>query len=152
MLSKYPIYLYFFSATKLFIRYFYFTLMSVRTFTFQLIMVTILVSVLLWLLTTFPVLKAHQELSWMSLALFVFISIIMFFSGRWGVGNENKSTFIGLMYAYMGGKMLLSVIMITLYYLYYEPDSKLFILPFFLVYFIYTIFESYFLMKLNDAG
>lgn len=125
--------------------------MTVRQFASQLTIVTIFVGVVLWLLSTFAVFGNHQQLSWMSLALFVVISIAMFFSGRWGVENDNKNTFIGLMYLYMGGKMILSIMLITLYYYYFEPETKLFILPFFLVYFIYTIFESYFLMKLNDG-
>ena len=66
------------------------------------------------------------------------------------MNNDNKNTFIGLMYAYMGGKMFLSVVLIMLYYFYVEPETKLFILPFFVVYLIFTIFESYFLMKLNE--
>lgn len=124
--------------------------MNVRQFVSQLTIVTIIVSVVLWLLSTFPIFDTHQRLSWMSLILFVIISIIMFFSGRWGVAHANKGMFISLMYAYMGLKMLLSIIMIMLYYFYVEPESNLFILPFFTVYFIYTIFESYFLMKLNE--
>jgi hypothetical protein len=124
--------------------------MSVRQFASQLTIVTILVSVVLWMLSVFPIFDTHQRLSWMSLMLFVGISIFMFFSGRWGVGHSNKIMFISLMYGYMGLKMLLSIILIMLYYFYVEPESNLFILPFFTVYFIYTIFESYFLIKLND--
>lgn len=126
--------------------------MSVRQFTSQLLMVTVLVGVVVWLLSSLPVFHAHQRLSWLSLLLFSFISIVMYFTGRWGVNNDNKNTFIGLMYAYMGGKMFLSVVLIMLYYFYVEPETKLFILPFFVVYLIFTVFESYFLMKLNDSS
>lgn len=124
--------------------------MSVREFTAQLFLVTLFVGIVLWLLSFLPIFHAHQQLSWLSLLLFFVISIVMYFTGRWGVNNENKNTFIGLMYAYMGGKMFLSIVLIMLYYFYVEPETKLFILPFFVVYFIFTIFESYFLMKLND--
>jgi hypothetical protein len=125
--------------------------MSVRQFALQLTIVTTFVSVVLWMLSVLPIFDTHQQLSWMSLILFVVISIIMYFSGRWGAGHSNKIVFISLMYGYMGLKMLLSIIMIMLYYFYVEPESNLFILPFFTVYFIYTIFESYFLIKLNEA-
>jgi|AntRauTorckE5430_2_1112549.scaffolds.fasta_scaffold19852_2 uncharacterized membrane protein YfcA len=125
--------------------------MSVRQFASQLTIVTIFVSVVLWILSALPLFYTHQQLSWMSLILFVAISMVMFFSGRWGAAHENKGLFISLMYIYMGFKMLLSIMLIMLYYLYAEPESNLFILPFFTVYFIFTIFESYFLMKLSDA-
>lgn len=124
--------------------------MTVRQFALQLTIVTIIVSVVLWLLSAFPIFDTHQQLSWLSLIFFVIISILMFFSGRWGIGHPNKVMFISLMYIYMGLKMLLSIMLIILYYLYVEPESNLFILPFFTVYFIFTIFESYFLMKLNE--
>ena len=126
--------------------------MNVQQFTSQLLLVTFFVGVLLWLLSLLPVFEVHQQLSWLSLILFFLISIIMYFTGRWGINNENKNTFIGLMYAYMGGKMFLSTILIILYYYYAEPDTKLFILPFFVVYLIFTVFESYFLMKLNESS
>ena len=124
--------------------------MSVRQFTVQLLLVTLFVGVVLWLLSSLPIFEIHQQLSWLSLILFFIISIVMYFTGRWGVNNDNKNTFISLMYAYMGGKMFLSVVLIMMYYFYVEPNTKLFILPFFVVYLIFTIFESYFLMKLND--
>lgn len=126
--------------------------MAVRQFILQLSIVTVFAGVVLWLLSTFSIFNKHQLLSWMSLILFIVISVIMYFSGRWGVGHSNKMIFISLMYAYMGLKMLLSIIMIMLYYIYVEPESNLFILPFFTVYLIFTIFESYFLMKLNKTG
>lgn len=124
--------------------------MSVRQFAVQLSLVTLFIGVLLWFLSSFSVFYEHQHLSWLSLLLFFFISIVMYFSGRWGIRNDNKNLFIGLVYAYMGGKMLLSILLIVLYYFYVEPSTKLFILPFFVVYFVFTIFESYFLVKLND--
>jgi MFS family permease len=126
--------------------------MNVRQFLTQLAAVTAIIGVLLWLLTLIPVFRTYQLFSWLSTVLFIAISIGMFFSGRWATKQPNKNLFISLMYVYMGGKMLLSILLITLYYLYVEPTSKLFILPFFVVYFSYTIFESYFLMKLNKKN
>ncbi len=134
------------------IQYRNYFIMSVRQFSIQLVLVTVFVCAVLLLLSIFPAFYAHRQMSFLSLVMFFFISIVMFFTGRWGTSHENKSTFIGLMYLYMGGKMILSVLMILLYYLYIEPETKLFILPFFVVYFIYTIFESYFLMKLSDTN
>ena len=124
--------------------------MSVRQFAVQLSLVTLFIGALLWLLSTFSIFHDHRYLSWLSLLLFVFISIVMYFSGRWGIRNNNKNLFFSLVYAYMGGKMLLSIMLLVLYYFYVEPNTKLFILPFFLVYLFFTIFESYFLVKLND--
>ena len=124
--------------------------MSVRQFAVQLSLVTLFIGALLWLLSTFSIFHDHQHLSWLSLLLFVFISIVMYFSGRWGIRNNNKNLFFSLVYAYMGGKMLLSIMLLVLYYFYVEPNTKLFILPFFLVYLFFTIFESYFLVKLNE--
>lgn len=126
--------------------------MNERQFFIQLTIVTFSTSILIWLFSFIPLFHDYQPLSIISILLFVSISIIMYYTGRWGVQHNNKNTFITLMYAYMGGKMILSIFVIMLYYLYVEPSTNLFILPFFLVYFIYTIFESYFLMKVNELG
>lgn len=123
--------------------------MNERQFFIQLTIVTFCTAILVWLFSFIPVFHDYQFLSIISIVLFVSISIIMYFTGKWGVQHNNKNTFITLMYAYMGGKMILSIFVIMLYYLYAEPTTNLFILPFFFVYFIFTIFESYFLMKVN---
>lgn len=123
--------------------------MSEKQFFIELTVVTFFTSVLIGLFSFIPLFYDYLSLSIISIVLFVSISIVMYFTGKWGVEHDNKNTFISLMYAYMGGKMILSIFVIVLYYLYAEPTTNLFILPFFLVYFIYTIFESYFLMKVN---
>lgn len=124
--------------------------MNSRQFLQQLSLVTLLTVVAVEILALLPIFAEHRVFAWIGVLLFAVITVAMFLTGQWGVQHENKNTFISLMYVYMGGKMLLSVFTIALYYLYTEPKSNLFILPFFFVYFVYTIFESYCLTKLNQ--
>lgn len=124
--------------------------MSERQFFWQLGLLSTGVCCIIGLLNFIPFFSTYQQLSWLSILLFVMISMTMYYLGRWAIEHSNKHLFTSLLYGFMGGKMLLSVILIYVYNLMAQPETKLFILPFFLVYVFYTVFESYFLIKINN--
>lgn len=125
--------------------------MNERQFFIQLTILSIGVCLFLFLLNIIPLFAAYQQVSWLSVFLFIVISIAMYFLGKWAINHPNKNLFTNLLYLFMGGKMFLSIILIYSYNLIAEPKTKLFIIPFFVVYIFYTIFESHFLIKLNNS-
>ncbi len=125
--------------------------MTDKQFWQQLLMVTGGTSLLLIVLRYSPLFYAYQDLSWWSVILFVVISVVMYYAGKWGVEHANKNIFTSLLFGFVAAKMFLSVVLILIYYLLQEPTNKLFILPFFLVYVIYTVFECVYLTRLNQV-
>ncbi|MCB0644436.1 MAG: hypothetical protein KDC44_22485 [Phaeodactylibacter sp.] len=112
----------------------------------QFILITIGTIALLILLHTFAGFKEFQVLSWLSLGFFFLVSWTMYTLGSRLAVSSNKNAFTSMVMVFVFAKMLLSVLIIAVYAKTFEPQSKLFVLPFFLVYLIYTIFETYFLM------
>lgn len=126
--------------------------MTDKQFWIQLTLVTGGTGLALFLLNNLPLFQTYQDLSLWSVILFVVISIVMFYIGRWGVEHSNKNIFTTLLFGFVAAKMFLSVVLLLVYHLFMEPANQFFILPFFLVYIVYTIFECVYLTKLNEGN
>lgn len=126
--------------------------MTNQAFFLQLAGVTLLTAAALWGLFQVPSLAPYQILGWVSLGGFVLISILMFLIGRGSAQSENKNTFTSTVLGFTVGKMMLAIMIIFAYIQLAEPADKFFVIPFFAVYFIFTGFETYFMMKLGRTG
>jgi drug/metabolite transporter (DMT)-like permease len=123
--------------------------MSQKQFFLQLGIVSLATAVIIFLLNQHDKIQGHDALSWIGLVLFVGLSIAMYFMGRRSAASANKNDFTNTVLAFTLGKMFLALLIIFGYLQLEEPESKFFILPFFCVYLIYTIFETYFMMRLG---
>jgi len=96
-------------------------------------------------------LQEAQGLSWLSIGFFFSLTVLMYELGRRLAVNPNKNAFTSMVMVFVFVKMLLSIFIIVVYAKVAAPSSKLFVVPFFVVYLIYTIFETYFLMVLGRS-
>ena len=85
----------------------------------------------------------------LTLVLFLLVSVGLFFVGRRSAGAKNRLLFGNVFLAATIAKMFLCGMLVVGYVILGEPASKLFIVPFFWLYLVYTGFEVYFLMKLS---
>ena len=127
--------------------------MTNQQFLFQLLIITGLSALGLWgLMEGVSDLRPYQALGWISLGGFTLLSGLMFWAGRSAALSKNKNDFTSAVLGFTMGKMFLAVIIIYAYLKLAQPTDKLFVIPFFGVYLVYTIFESYFMMKLGRTG
>lgn len=123
--------------------------MNLRTFLTLLVATTaIVLSLNLILQQFFGTFVQYSGVTWWSLSLFIPLSIGMYFYGEKASRSENKLLFHNLIIVTIFAKMFLSVFVLLIYKKIFHPETKNFTLPFFLVYFIFTIFETYFMVKL----
>jgi hypothetical protein len=94
----------------------------------------------------------HQFLSWFSLVIFVGISVAAYIFGLKTANSRNKGDFINLIIILIAAKMLICLFTVWLYQIFVEPESKLFVIPFFIIYLIFTSFEMYILIRLGNRG
>lgn len=123
--------------------------MSYRNFSYQLTGVALAVWVLLLITHQIPGLGEEQDFSWMTWGAFILISILMFMLGKWAALDRNQKLFISMSIFLGGSKMLFSVVWVIVYTTLYIPKGRGFVIPFFLIYLCFTIFETYFMMKLS---
>ncbi len=125
--------------------------MNLRTLLTLLAATTAIVVLLnLFLQQFFTTFVQYNSVIWWSLSLFIPLSIGMFFFGDKASKSENKLLFHNLIIITIFAKMFLSVFVLLIYKKICHPETKNFTLPFFLVYFIFTIFETYFMVKLGQ--
>ncbi|MEN0003988.1 MAG: hypothetical protein AAF798_07590 [Bacteroidota bacterium] len=123
--------------------------MTKSSFYIQLTVITLISAGLVYGLSQFEQTKPYVGLGWLSLALFTVLTLLMFVFGYQTAQSKNKNTFTSTVLGFTAGKMFMSLIVIVLYNSLMEPPTKWFILPFFMVYLIYTVFETYFMMRLG---
>lgn len=123
--------------------------MTQRTFLLLLSVITISLAVILVLFNWIDLFANHQALAWLGLGFFFFITLGLYYLGSHLATSSQSNAFIGLVMGAILIKMVLSFLIIAVYYKFSQPEDKLFVLPFFFVYFVYTIFETFTLMKLS---
>lgn len=123
--------------------------MSTKTFLVQLTVVAGILAVLLIGLKQFPQLAPYTDLGWITWILFIGITVLLFFVGNSRSTAQNKNSFLHLVILTMIGKMFLAFFLSVVYYSLTKPDEKVFILPMFMIYFGFTIYETYLLMRLG---
>ncbi len=123
--------------------------MNAHSFFIQLSALSLVALAGLFLLLRLPQWQPHQGFALACLALFIAISVLMYFAGAKAAHSSNKNDFTTVALGFSGGKIFLSAIAILVYVELAKPENKLFVLPFFLIYTVYTIFEVYFMMRLG---
>ena len=73
----------------------------------------------------------------------------MYFIGHHSANSSNKNSFLQIVMATTFFKMILCAGLIVVYHKIVQPESKMYVVPFLLIYIIFTIFETYFMMKLS---
>lgn len=122
--------------------------MSDQKFMGRLSLLTFGVAITIASLHFLPSLAPYQDLGWLSMAVFTILCLLMYRFGKAAIQHENKSRFTLLFMSFTGLKMFLAVLLIGIYYKVDMPSSKLFIVPFFAIYAVYTVFEVWFMTRL----
>ena len=115
----------------------------------QLSIISVLTAIVLFALNQWSLLSPYQDFSWISLAFFVLLTLAMYGVGTLTSKSKNTAAFTGTILGFTFGKMFFSLIIVIAYFQYTQPLSKVFVVPFFIVYLIYTVFETWFMMKLG---
>ena len=123
--------------------------MSQRSFFTQLFTITSFFVVLALFSSHLPTIGAYSNVFWMSIVFFFLLSIVMFFLGKKAAVSKNKYAFTNINIGFTGGKLFLSTILLVIYYKIASPEDNFFIVPFFIVYLVYTAFETNFMLKLS---
>jgi hypothetical protein len=113
--------------------------------------ITIASAVLLNFSLTFLVSKLsyYNSMGFWSIFLFTIISFVLFFLGQQAAKSSNKMLFNNVIMASVFLKMMAAVVILLVYKKVNHPESNVFLIPFFIAYFFFSIFETYFMVKLS---
>ena len=122
--------------------------MSRSIFFYSLVGITVLTALFVFFMTSLPIFQADTGVLWISFAAFSLLSLLMYFIGHKAISSKNKNNFISVILVSTVVKMFMAILIIFVYIRVYLPESRLFVLPFLGIYLIYTVYETYFMMKL----
>jgi hypothetical protein len=113
--------------------------------------ITILSAILLNFSLSFliPKLNIYNSMGLWSLVMFSIISFVLFFLANLAAQSTNKLLFNNVIMASVFLKMMAAVVILFIYKKLYHPQSNVFLIPFFIAYFFFSIFETYFMVKLS---
>ncbi len=98
-----------------------------------------------------PQLQSYSALSWVSLAFFVLLTLLIYHAGQRALASNNKKAFTQLVMVGTVGKMMASVLIILVYMRLAHPESRWFVAPFLGLYLVYTAYETYMMMALGRS-
>lgn len=121
--------------------------MEFRPFLRQFLIATVLSLLGILILYRIPAVQSGIPLAWFSLGFFILYSLLVYLAALRASRSPKKEHFINLIMGVSFLKMFFAFALIAAYVKIFQPESKLFALPFFGIYLIFTIFESAFLIR-----
>ena len=125
--------------------------MNTKSFLIQLGIFSLLMLGVLLALRFIPLVLPYQNFGWISWIVFFVLSLGMFFIGQKAAVSKNNFAFTQVVILTMIIKMVLAFFLCVLYYTIAQPANKYFIIPLFIVYLGFTVFETYFMMKIGNS-
>jgi len=107
---------------------------------------------LLYYIHSFDSQKQYIDISFYTVAMFALLSIFLFFFLKRSIFSSSKQLFISITLTNMLIKMFCSIALLLIYRELNQPPDGKFILPFLSIYLIFTIFETWFMVKLSDEN
>ncbi|NNF34416.1 MAG: hypothetical protein HKN68_09930 [Saprospiraceae bacterium] len=121
--------------------------MTERAFYTQLFYVTLVSIGLLIPCYLFLPIRPFMSLGIIGLVFFVLLSIFVFKLSLKVAESKDLNAFTRLIMYNLMIKLFMSIFIVLIYYKVVEPTERLFILPFIVIYLIFTIFEAMFLSR-----
>ena len=123
--------------------------MNRRRFFFQLSLITAGVLLILLFLHIFQPFAPFKIISLVTLSFFVLLSVAMYLLAAKAALSKDKNAFTRLIMVFTFGKMLLTVALIIAFQKLLKPDSTYYLIPFFFIYIVFTVFETIFMSRLG---
>lgn len=114
---------------------------------FLLIIITIFCALCIWIFSLSPIFAAHNILNILSLCFFLIISILYQLIANITYRSKNLYLFTRYSIAISMLKIICGAALIFYYQYKFHPSNKYYVIPFFLFYIIFTLFELFSLTK-----
>lgn len=91
--------------------------------------------------------SAYTSVAYAAIVMFTFLCLGIYLLSERAAKSKNKNFFMQIVMINTMIKMFGSVVLVVVYFKFVNPPNVKFIVPFLIVYILYSIFETYFMMK-----
>ena len=113
---------------------------------FQLLLLTIAVLTgIMYIMSLNEKIGQYIDISYYAIPSFALLSITIFFLTEHLERQSNKGMLLNLVIINVMFKFLIAIAVVLIYYKLTNPNDGIFVLPFIIIYVIFTIFETYFM-------
>jgi hypothetical protein len=123
--------------------------MSKRSLWYYLSVPTLLSVLTIAFASKYSVIKPHIEFYIITIFSFILLSALGLIAGFRTTAHRNKNLFSSIALALTLGKIIIAVILAVVYIELYPEISNWFILPFFLIYLYFTIYETFAMVQIG---
>lgn len=92
----------------------------------------------------------HSWVGWMANLYFALFTLIIYFMALKNLSVASGTAFIRIVMGGSGLKMAGAILVLALVHIFYQPLVKAEVILFLIIYVLFTIFETYTLMKLSN--
>jgi hypothetical protein len=129
-----------------------FSNMDFKTFFTYLLYISATVALLIYSMQYISQLSSYSDLSWFSYAFFNLFSLLLYYGAVKTVKSENLHSFSNFFLLATISKLFFCLAIVVVYFYKFKPSDQYFIIPFFLIYIFYTIFEVYFMSIIGKTN
>jgi len=123
--------------------------MNISIYIYGLIITLLLAVVTIWVSYSNPIFEPHFLFYTLCMLTFLVFAILALLIGIKTYNHRNPSLFGTSVLAIMTFKMIFSILLVVIYIRFYAKPDKWFVLPFFLLYLYFTIFEAWALIRIG---
>lgn len=125
--------------------------MSHRRFFSQLLLLVLLTGLALIFVHIFQPFAPYKMLSVLSVLFFAALTTSIYFPAAKAALSNDKNAFTRLVMLFTFVKMILTAAFVIGYHQVVTPADNLFLIPFFAIYVVFTVFETVFMSKLGKV-
>lgn len=125
--------------------------MTHRRFFTQLLLVITLTGLVLFALLNFKPFDAYVSLSGILLAFFAMLTTGVYIAASKAALSKDKNAFTRLVMICSFVKMFMAILVVVVYHKFLKPQDNYFLIPFFLIYIVFTVFETALMSKLGKV-
>ena len=112
--------------------------------------ISIITALSLVVIYQFEVFQTDILLSIVGLIFMMVTTAGLYLLSQKAIASTNKMAFIQLVMGNVLFKLVFIITIVAVYFKFVNPESKLFVLPFMIIYFIFTVFETAFIYKIAN--
>ena len=113
---------------------------------FQLLLLTIgILAVILYFMSMNEKIYEYIDIAYYSIPAFTILSMAIYFLTEHLEKQDNKGMLINLVIINVMFKFLIAIGIVMMYHKLRDPKDGIFVIPFIIIYVVFTIFETYFM-------